>query len=61
MATVVVLGGGVSGLAAAYYLQRNASKIGKVRPSVFFCFFGCECCVNMVCCRDGKGLALFML
>ncbi|KAK7090506.1 protoporphyrinogen oxidase-like [Littorina saxatilis] len=30
MATVVVVGGGVSGLAAAYYLQKSASKIGKI-------------------------------
>ncbi|KAK7474388.1 hypothetical protein BaRGS_00034342 [Batillaria attramentaria] len=30
MATVVVVGGGISGLAAAYYLQRNAAKLGKV-------------------------------
>ncbi|XP_076454338.1 protoporphyrinogen oxidase-like [Babylonia areolata] len=30
MATVVVLGGGVSGLAAAYYLQRQAASIGKI-------------------------------
>ena len=31
MATVVVVGGGVSGLAAAYYLQKTAAaKIGKV-------------------------------
>ncbi|PVD18355.1 hypothetical protein C0Q70_20904 [Pomacea canaliculata] len=30
MATVVILGGGVSGLAAAYYLQRNAKKLGKL-------------------------------
>lgn len=34
MATVVILGGGVSGLAAAYYLQRNAKKLGKVRAMI---------------------------
>lgn len=30
MATVVVVGGGVSGLSAAYYLQRNATNIAKI-------------------------------
>lgn len=28
--TVVVIGGGISGLSAAYYLQRNTPRIGKV-------------------------------
>ena len=41
MATVVILGGGVSGLASMYYLQKSvaAAKIGKVSNDYHITFF----------------------